>query len=57
MSADTVISYIDLLEKSFVVFRMGAFSRNLRKEVSKKDKVYFNDNGIRKALIQDTRED
>ena len=56
MSADTVISYIDLLEKAFVVFRLGAFSRNLRKEISQKDKVYFFDNGVRNILIDDTKE-
>ncbi|MDP2816342.1 MAG: ATP-binding protein [Rectinemataceae bacterium] len=56
MSADTVISWIDLLEKTFVVFRMGGYSRNLRKEISKKDKVYFFDNGVRNALIEDFKE-
>lgn len=56
LSTDTVISYIDLLEKSYVVFRIGAFSRNLRKEISKKDKVYFYDNGVRNILINDTKE-
>ncbi len=56
LSADTVISYIDLLEKAYVVFRLGAFSRNLRKEISKKDKVYFFDNGVRNTLIEDTKE-
>jgi len=56
LSADTVISYIDLLEKSYVIFRLGAFSRNLRKEVSKKDKVFFYDNGVRNILIDDMKE-
>ena len=56
LSADTVISYIDLLEKSFVVYRLGAWSRNLRKEVTKKCKVYFVDNGVRNALIDDFKE-
>jgi hypothetical protein len=56
MSADTVISYIDLLEQAYVVFRLGAYSRNLRKEISKKDKVYFYDNGVRNILIEDTKE-
>ena len=51
MSKDTVISYIDLLEKSFVIFRLSGFSRNLRKEVSKMDKIYFYDLGIRNILI------
>jgi uncharacterized protein len=40
MSADTVVSYIDLLEKAFVVFRVGGFSRNLRKEITKKYNSY-----------------
>lgn len=51
MSKDTVTRYIDLLEKSFVIFRRGGFSRNLRKEVSKMDKIYFYDLGVRNTLI------
>ncbi len=47
----TVDKYIDLLEKSYVVFRLGGFSRNLRKEVSKMDKIYFYDLGVRNAVI------
>lgn len=54
LSRVTVDSYIDLLEKSFVVFKLGGFSRNLRKEVSKMDKIYFYDNGIRNTLIGNT---
>lgn len=48
----TVERYIDLLEKNFVVFRLGAFSRNLRNELKKTRKIYFYDNGIRNAIIQ-----
>ena len=48
----TVMSYIDLLEQCFVLFRLRAFSRNLRKEVSKSIKIYFYDLGIRNSLIQ-----
>jgi predicted AAA+ superfamily ATPase len=48
----TVANYIDVLEQSFVVFRLGAFSRNLRKEVAKSQKVYFYDLGVRNALLQ-----
>lgn len=48
----TVERYIDLLEKNFVVFRLGVFSRNLRNELKKIRKIYFYDNGIRKAIIQ-----
>lgn len=51
MSKDTVASYIDLLEQSFVLFRLSGFSRNLRKEVVKMDKIYFYDLGIRNMLI------
>ncbi len=47
----TVQHYLDLLEKSFVIYRLGGFSRNLRKEVTQKSKYYFFDNGIRNAVI------
>jgi len=47
----TVMKYLDLLEKSFVIFPLTGFSRNLRKEVSKMSKYYFYDTGIRNALI------
>lgn len=48
----TVERYLDLLEKSFVIFRVSGFSRNLRKEVSKTMRYYFVDNGIRNAVIR-----
>jgi uncharacterized protein len=48
---NTVARYIDLLEKSFVLFSLGGFSRNLRKEVYKSQKYYFYDLGIRNSLI------
>lgn len=51
LSRETVDRYIDLLEKSFVIFRLSGFSRNLRKEVTKMDKIYFYDVGIRNAVI------
>ncbi|MFA6106700.1 MAG: ATP-binding protein [Patescibacteria group bacterium] len=47
----TVARYLDLLEKSFIIFTLGGFSRNLRKEISKKNKYYFFDNGIRNAVV------
>ncbi len=47
----TVQRYIDLLEKAFVIKMIGGFNRNLRKEISKRQKVYFLDLGIRNALI------
>lgn len=51
MSKNTVEKYLDLLSKVFVVYRLGAYSRNLRKEVTKAGKWYFYDNGIRNAII------
>lgn len=47
----TVGRYLDLLEKGFVLKAVQGFSRNPRKEISKKMKYYFLDNGIRNALI------
>lgn len=55
MSKVTVESYIDLLEKAFVVFRLHGFSRNLRKEVTKMDKIYFFDLGIRNIVIDNVK--
>lgn len=48
---ETVEKYINLLEKAFVVFRLPAFSRNVRNEIKKGKKVYFYDNGVRNAII------
>ncbi len=47
----TVESYIDILEKGFIIFRLISFSRNLRNELKKSRKIFFWDNGIRNALI------
>lgn len=47
----TAKRYLDLLEKSFVIYRVNGFSRNLRQEVNNKSKYYFLDNGIRNAVI------
>jgi uncharacterized protein len=51
----TVQRYVDLLEKSFIIFRLSAFSRNLRTELKKTRKIYFWDCGIRNAIIGDFR--
>jgi predicted AAA+ superfamily ATPase len=48
---NTVARYLDLLEKSYIVFRLGGFSRNLRSEVTKTAKYYFYDVGVRNAVI------
>lgn len=47
----TVERYLDMLEKTYVVFRLGGYSRNLRSEVTKMSKYYFYDNGVRNAVI------
>ncbi len=62
LDVKTVARYLDLFEKSFVLYNLRGFSRNLRKEVNTKSKYYFFDNGIRNAIISnfndlDTRDD
>lgn len=47
----TVEKYIDLLEKSYVIYRLTSFSRNYRNELKKSKKIYFYDTGIRNAII------
>lgn len=51
LDVKTVGRYLDILEKAFVIKRIGGFSRNLRKEIATKAKYYFLDNGIRNAVI------
>ena len=48
----TVERYIDLLEKCYIIFRLHGLSRNLRNELKKAKKIYFYDNGVRNAVIQ-----
>jgi uncharacterized protein len=48
---ETIEKYVQLLERSFVIFRLQPLSRNLRKEINSKRKIYFYDNGIRNAII------
>ncbi|OGC52026.1 AAA family ATPase [candidate division WWE3 bacterium RIFCSPLOWO2_01_FULL_39_13] len=55
MGKDTISRYIDYLEKSYVIFSLGGFNRNLRKEVTKMDKIYFYDLGIRNILIDNMK--
>jgi predicted AAA+ superfamily ATPase len=52
ITRNTVDQYLDLLTKVFVIYPVSAFSKNLRKEVSKSKRWYFYDNGIRNALIR-----
>ncbi len=52
VKSETVERYIELLEKVFIVFKQPSLSRNLRNELKKSHKIYFYDNGVRNALIQ-----
>lgn len=51
MARPTVDRYLDLLEQTFVIFRLPAFSTNPRKEIVKSQKIFFWDTGIRNALL------
>jgi uncharacterized protein len=51
LDRNTIVRYLDLFTKVFILFRLGGYSGNLRKEVTKTAKWYFFDNGIRNALI------
>lgn len=55
LSKNTVENYLDLLAKVFIVYKVGAYSSNLRKEISKSSKWFFYDNGIRNAIVNDFR--
>lgn len=50
-SRETIERYLDLLEKTFVIYRLKPLSRNRRKEIARKEKIYFYDTGIRNALL------
>jgi predicted AAA+ superfamily ATPase len=52
MHKNTVDKYLDLLSKTFVIFSVPAFSRNIRNEISKSKRWYFFDNGIRNIIIE-----
>lgn len=51
ISKNTVENYLDLLSKVFVIYKITGFSRNLRKEITKSNRWYFYDNGIRNGII------
>ncbi|SDG04095.1 hypothetical protein SAMN05421827_10313 [Pedobacter terrae] len=55
ISKNTVDRYLDLLSKVFIIYKVGGYSNNLRKEVTKSSKWYFYDNGIRNAIVNDFR--
>lgn len=47
----TTMSYLDILEQGFILFRLTSFSRNLRQEINRSRKIYFFDTGVRNVLI------
>lgn len=53
ISRPTVLSYIRLLEQSFVLFRLPPFGKNKRNEITRYEKIYFYDTGMRNAIIGD----
>ena len=54
-SSKTVQRYLEILEKTFIIFRVNGFSRNLRKEITKSPRYYFWDNGIRNVVISNLK--
>lgn len=53
ISRKTVERYLDLLEQTFVIFKLSSFSTNPRKEIAKSNKIFFWDTGIRNALLNE----
>jgi len=51
LNSRTVETYINILEKAFIIFRLNALYRNKRNELKKSKKIYFYDNGVRNAII------
>lgn len=51
LDSKTVERYVDILEKTYIIFRLGSFSRNLRNELKQSRKIYFWDLGVRNAII------
>lgn len=51
LDSKTVEKYLNILEQTYVIFKLNSFSRNLRNELSSSKKIYFYDNGIRNALL------
>lgn len=56
LDSKSIEKYVLLLEQTYVIFRLGSFSRNLRNELKSSRKIYFYDNGIRNAIISNFSE-
>ncbi len=48
---NTIKRYINILEKGYVIFKLGTYSSNLRNEIKKNKKIFFYDNGVRNMII------
>ncbi|MCK9270715.1 MAG: ATP-binding protein [Bacteroidales bacterium] len=48
---NTISKYIDILQKGYIIFRLGSFSRNIRNEIKTSNKIYFYDNGVRNMIV------
>jgi predicted AAA+ superfamily ATPase len=48
---ETIERYIFLLEEAYIIFRLSSYAKNLRNELKTSKKIYFIDNGIRNAII------
>ena len=51
-SRATVQSYIDILEKAFILFKLYPLSSRKRNEIRHMHKIYFYDNGLLNTLLQ-----
>ncbi len=56
LDKETIEKYIEILEQCYIVFRLNSYNKNLRNELKKSRKIYFYDNGVRNAVIQDFRQ-
>ena len=48
---NTISKYIDILQKGYIIFKLGSFSRNIRNEIKTSNKIYFYDNGVRNMIV------
>lgn len=53
LSRNTIEKYLDLCSKVFILKKVEAYSRNLRKEITKSARWYYWDLGVRNALLND----
>lgn len=56
LDKETIEKYIEILEQCYIIFRLSSYHKNLRNELKKSKKIYFYDNGVRNAIIQDFRQ-